>query len=99
VFNRGILGRNGTRSSGEISLFASLGYGSNYLRVSFLRIMHIWAGVSSVDSASSAFQIVLLGNLSKLVSSVTAWAFHACHWVSYCEPRHFILRLCIFRTT
>jgi hypothetical protein len=64
VFNRGILGRNGTEFSGGISLFASLGHGSNYLRVSFSRIMHIWAGVSSVDSSSSAFQIVLLGNLS-----------------------------------
>jgi len=74
------LGRNGTKSSGEISLFASLD-----LRVS--RMMHVYAGVS-VDSSSLAFQIVPLGNLSKLISSVTAWAFHACQWVSYCEPRH-----------
>lgn len=59
MFNRGILGRNGTESLGEISLFASLGYGSNYLRVSFSRVMHVWAGVSSVDSSSSALQIVL----------------------------------------
>ena len=64
MFNGGILGRNGTESSGEISLFASLD-----LRVS--RMMHVYAGVS-VDSSSSAFQIVLLGNLSRLVSSVTA---------------------------
>ena len=82
MFNGGILGRNGTKSSGEISLFASLD-----LRVSFSRMMHVYAGVS-VDSSSSAFQIVPLGNLSKLISSVTAWAFHACQWVSHCEPRH-----------
>ena len=46
MFNGGILGRNETSSS-EISLFSSLGYGSNYLLVSFSRMMHVWAGVSS----------------------------------------------------